>query len=774
MGWWLATQDDRQAFDVIKRFDPLYWTVDFPRPMMAALTTAAPGMMRVDAVFLRHCDLAGLIWDSVDRWDHPLLSYDTVRDYRGCRLRFRWRSDGVKPLDAIDGPTLTIEGRDAGGVARSWYVRLWNYATGDPDDAVVAIDFDALDGGFLLPGEADPVWAGDIDRMFVSLVAPAYAAADTGPLPAPVEGWVELSEMACSGGRSSLRIGDAMLPAHGVRIAGGYDDSYNVAPARLLRNMLALGYRGSVDHYVGMSHHFALGWDAGAAAYLPTGGLCGPARSWHQDFMSRSKALGYDIILSISYELLDMHCPAAWKQRAEDGAAGLTGWDPPSALLSPAHAGAMAWLQGVARAFAGMARDAGVSVRVQVGEPWWWVMADGRPCLYDAAAVSAFGGSPPSIPDVRGALDAGQTALLDAAGALLAGSTAALADAVRDEVSEAELLLLVYLPSAMDPAAPDLRRANVPLAWAWPAFDRLQLEDYDWVTGGRAGAAAKARDAVTARLGYPTEDQHYFSGFVTEADSISQWQAVADAAAAARRRGVAETFVWALPQVIRDGFVTFDLGEEEDGMQAFDEADFPLAIGMRAEVEAGFSTRIVASAAGHEQRSTEWADARMRYDAGPGIRSESDIALLVDFFRARRGAARGFRFRDPFDHGSRGPDEAPTPIDQYLGTGDDATERFQLVKRYGAGEAALVRPVRHPVAGSVRIARDGVEAVSGWSLDDAGGVVFETPPATGVDLRAGFLFDVPVRFAEDRLAVSAATFGAGAAVSVPLVELREG
>ena len=45
--------------------------------------------------------------------------------------RFRWRSGGVKPLDAVHGPTLTIEGRDADGAARSWFVRLWNYAEGD-------------------------------------------------------------------------------------------------------------------------------------------------------------------------------------------------------------------------------------------------------------------------------------------------------------------------------------------------------------------------------------------------------------------------------------------------------------------------------------------------------------------------------------------------------------------------------------------------------------------------------------------------------------------
>ena len=43
----------------------------------------------------------------------------------------------------------------------------------------------------------------------------------------------------------------------------------------------------------------------------------------------------------------------------------------------------------------------------------------------------------------------------------------------------------------------------------------------------------------------------------------------------------------------------------------------------------------------------------------------------------------------------------------------------------------------------------------------------------GAEVRAGFLFDVPVRFATDELTVGAATFAAGEAVSVPLVEIRE-
>src|SRR3546814_5396743 len=100
----------------------------------------------------------------------------------------------MMPLDAVNGPTLTIEGRDANGAARSWYVRLWNYAVGTPSDAVVRLNFDDLDGGFLLPGEADPVYAGDIDRLFISMVPPGYGPAPV-PLAAPVEAWVEMLEI---------------------------------------------------------------------------------------------------------------------------------------------------------------------------------------------------------------------------------------------------------------------------------------------------------------------------------------------------------------------------------------------------------------------------------------------------------------------------------------------------------------------------------------------------------------------------------------------------
>jgi hypothetical protein len=448
MGHWLAPPGAAKTFGHLKRFDARYWTVNFPRPMMASVVTTGAHALRVDAVFYRQDDLAGLIWEAEDRFDHPLLRYETARDFRKCRLRFRWRSSGLKRLDAVDGPTLTIEGRDAGGNPRSWYVRLWNYASGSADDAAIDLDLGEIDGGFLLPDEADPVWAGDIDRMFLSLVPPGFTRADAS-LAAPTEGWVEISEMACEGSGSVLEIGDAMVPEHRLRIATGYDDLYHLTPARMLRNVMQLGYREVINHYVGMSHYFRLEANSGGFyASLAGGALNGPCAAWHRDFCARAKALGYEIILSLSYELLDQHCWGDWKQRAEDGSPALTGWDSPSALLSPAHGGAMLYLQAVARAFAAIARDAGQPVRFQVGEPWWWVKADGRICIYDDAAREAF--APVSIADVRAGLGAAQKQTLDAAGAVLANSTAALCAAVKDEAAGAETLLLVYLPTVLE------------------------------------------------------------------------------------------------------------------------------------------------------------------------------------------------------------------------------------------------------------------------------------------------------------------------------------
>ena len=203
-------------------------------------------------------------------------------------------------------------------------------------------------------------------------------------------------------------------------------------------------------------------------------------------------------------------------------------------------------------------------------------------------------------------------------------------------------------------------------------------------------------------------------------------------------------------------------------MNAFDDVAYPLALGRDASISPEFSTSVAVTSSGHEHRNALWSDARMRYDVGPGVRSQAEMRVLLDFYRARYGPARGFRLRDPYDHSSNGSDGQPTAQDEVIGLGDGQTADFQLRRSYGE----QVRAITRPVEGSILVSIDG-SPVSGWTHVGKGLIRFATAPAEGSQVRAGFLFDVPVRFAEDRLDISGATFAAGEAPSVPLIEIRE-
>jgi len=432
----------------------------------------------------------------------------------------------------------------------------------------------------------------------------------------------------------------------------------------------------------------------------------------------------------------------------------------------------MAWLTDVARDFVALLRQAGLPVRFQIGEPWWWVTSAGEICLYDDAAKAAFGGAPPVITDVGGPLTFAQTLLLDDAGLLLAQSTANLTATVRDAAQgPSEVLLLTFTPTILDPARPELFRANLPSGWAAPAFDRLQIEDYDWLTGGADAARRAAYAFVDAWLGYPPALQDYLAGFVLDpADAELFWLRIDNGIDEAAERNIARRYVWALPQVNRDGYTRLAPSPEQ-AMDPFDNVLYPFALGRNASVAPEFSTSIAVTASGHERRNSLWSDARLHFDVGPGIRSEAELSELVAFFRARRGPARGFRIMDPFDHSSNAMTGTPTMFDQLIGIGDGGTADFQLIKSYGTIEPQ-VRPITRPRPETLLVSIGG-GATTGWTLSNKGVLRFLAAPPAGAEVRAGFLFDVPVRFAEDRLDVSAVNFAAGEAPSIPLIELRE-
>ena len=206
---------------------------------------------------------------------------------------------------------------------------------------------------------------------------------------------------------------------------------------------------------------------------------------------------------------------------------------------------------------------------------------------------------------------------------------------------------------------------------------------------------------------------------------------------------------------------------------AFHEVRFPDNISRRARGGPERRTQVVELASGDEERNASWANSRRRYDVAYGIRRADDLAAVVAFFEARNGRLFGFRTKDWADYKSSLPSQATTPTDQQIGTGTGSLKTFQLSKRYTSGAQAWTRTIAKPVAGTIMIALGLVEQMSGWTLDATTGIVtFTTAPGNGVIVRAGFEFDVPVRFDTDMLDVTLDIERLGSITSIPLLEIR--
>lgn len=208
---------------------------------------------------------------------------------------------------------------------------------------------------------------------------------------------------------------------------------------------------------------------------------------------------------------------------------------------------------------------------------------------------------------------------------------------------------------------------------------------------------------------------------------------------------------------------------------SFHDVRFPASVSFGALGGPQRRTDIVTLSNGFEERNTPWAHARRRYDAGLGMRSLTDVEAVIAFFEARQGQLFGFRWKDWTDYRSSAADAMPAADDQLLGNADGTTTEFALSKLYVSGGVSYIRPITKPVPGSVQVSRDGADLQAGldFTVDHASGVVaLAAAPAAGSVLRAGFEFDVPVRFDTDRLDVSASGVDAGEIPSVPVVEVR--
>ncbi len=201
----------------------------------------------------------------------------------------------------------------------------------------------------------------------------------------------------------------------------------------------------------------------------------------------------------------------------------------------------------------------------------------------------------------------------------------------------------------------------------------------------------------------------------------------------------------------------------------FIEIQFPSDISYGATGGPIYSTDVVTMFSGHEQRNSNWKNARGKYNIASGVKTEDQWHALIAFFRARKGKAIGFRFKDWSDYAA---------IAQQIGIGDGIRTEFQLVKTYTNGNAIVTREINKPVMGTLKIYKNGHEfshlrGSTAYSIDYATGIVsFSEAPETGMIITADFEFDVPVRFDTDELQISMDSFNSGSWNSIPLIEIR--
>lgn len=199
-------------------------------------------------------------------------------------------------------------------------------------------------------------------------------------------------------------------------------------------------------------------------------------------------------------------------------------------------------------------------------------------------------------------------------------------------------------------------------------------------------------------------------------------------------------------------------------MTSFHEVRFPEDIAYGSSGGPQYATDVVITAGGYEQRNIGWQEARAVYNVAHGVKTQSQLDSLIAFFRARKGRAYGFRFKDWADYSASA---------QQIGVGNGSNKVFQLVKSYISGGVTEVRNINKPVDNSVDIYVNNVHVTSGFTIDYTSGVVtFTSAPANGHIVKANFEFDVPVRFDTDRLAASLDSYGVASWKEIAIVEIR--
>jgi len=208
---------------------------------------------------------------------------------------------------------------------------------------------------------------------------------------------------------------------------------------------------------------------------------------------------------------------------------------------------------------------------------------------------------------------------------------------------------------------------------------------------------------------------------------------------------------------------------------AFLDIRFPETISYRALGGPQFQTSVARVRSGRETRNQIWQYPLHIFNVAHGAKVLSDLDDVIDFFYVAAGRFSAWRYKDWRDYKSTdGMIDTVIGDDQDIGVGDALETDFQLIKTYTVGSVNFSRKITRPVSGTVKVYLDGVEQVSGFTVDhDTGIVSFSVAPGATVRVSAGYEFDIPARFSEDLMQQSIEACDAGQISSIMIEEIRE-
>lgn len=197
-----------------------------------------------------------------------------------------------------------------------------------------------------------------------------------------------------------------------------------------------------------------------------------------------------------------------------------------------------------------------------------------------------------------------------------------------------------------------------------------------------------------------------------------------------------------------------------------------------------WSTSMVMVDSGAEQVNQRWQHPLHKYTLPDAVREHHTFEAIHDHWMVMRGPLHTFPFRDPLDFASVGLTSPNVPpvvsgTDQVCGVGNGVDFNFQLKKTYSRGLQTYTRNIYHPVVSSVIVTVNGVNPATltpamTWTVDRNTGIITTSyPPIPGHVVRAGFLFDVEVRFeSDDSFDGIVKTYGISGFADIVLVEVR--